>query len=310
MINFGAHLMIGFSGISPEDAEVRQIQQYLRDGLIGGVILFSHNIRNPTQVTELIQSFYEASIVHKPLIAVDQEGGRVQRLSSKNGFEDFSSAHHLARFFTPEQAYAEYKKMASTLKTVGFNVNFGPVVDLEYEESPHMICPVIGGIERSYSPDVSVVVQYAQAFIKAHREIGILTSLKHYPGHGFASQDSHKGLTDITASYRSIEEEPFKQLIEKGDADMVMIGHLINRSCDPSYPASLSPLFLKRLRSYYTGVTVSDDFFMGAIVQHFTLKEVLSQAIRAGIDLLVFSNNPAANLGKSEEHYPTPMMIV
>lgn len=297
MTDFGSRLILGFSGCSPEEESPRQIQGYLKEGLIGGVILFTHNIQSPEQVADLIQSFYKASFPNKPLIALDQEGGHVQRLSSKNGFHDFPSAKQIALSPTPQQAYEKYRNMAIDIKAAGFNLNFGPVVDLEYERPSGQPCPVIGGVERSYGADVRQVVAYAQAFIEAHRQEGILTSLKHYPGHGFATHDSHKGLVDITNTYRAIEEQPFRELIQGGWADMVMVAHLMNRRIDENYPASLSPRILKKLRTYYDGVTVSDDLHMGAIIQHFSLEDVLRQTLQAGVDLLVFSNNPKATRG-------------
>ena len=297
MINVGSRLILGFSGYSPEDEDLRQIRDYLRENLIGGVILFAYNIHSPQQVTELIRGFYEASFPNKPLIALDQEGGRVQRLNSKNGFHDFLSAKQIALSLTPQQAYEKYKAMAAIIKAAGFNLNFGPVVDLEYEKPSGQPCPVIGALERSYGIDVEDVILYARAFVEAHRQQGVLTSLKHYPGHGFAAYDSHKGLVDITNTYRTMEELPFRELIQEGGADMVMVAHLMNRQIDDNYPASLSPAILKKLRAYYDGVTVSDDLHMGAIIQNFSLEDVLQQTLRAGMDLLVFSNNSKATGG-------------
>ncbi|MBL9029008.1 MAG: glycoside hydrolase family 3 protein [Caedimonas sp.] len=301
MTGFGKRLIFGFVGCDPEDEEARRLRSCLRDELIGGVILFAHNIRDPRQVYELIQSFYEASsnAINKPLIAVDQEGGRVQRLNSGNGFHDFPSAQQMAARYTPQQAYEKYTEMAKDIRAAGFNVNFAPVVDLDHEKPSGQPCPVIGALGRSYGTEVPQVVEYAHAFVRAHRQQGILTCLKHYPGHGFAAKDSHKGLVDITQTHRPMEEQPFKELVKNGDADMVMVAHLVNRQEDADYPASLSPKTLKDLRTYYEGITVSDDLHMGAIIQHFSLEEALRQTLLAEVDLLVFSNNPKASGGKT-----------
>jgi len=157
-------------------------------------------------------------------------------------------------------------------------------------------CPVIGQIERAYHKDPEIVSQYARSFVKAHRQEGILTSLKHFPGHGFATGDTHKGFVDITETFENQELEPFYKLIDQGYSDMIMVGHQTHRGIDPNYPATLSKKFIIPLlrERGYDGVVVSDDLHMGAILQFYSFEETIVNAINAGIDILVFSNNPAA----------------
>lgn len=293
----GQMIMVGFHGTDLKDPEVQQTLHLAREGKIGGVIFFGYNIVNPRQVKKLTSAFQEA----QPglLIAIDQEGGKVKRLSSQNGFQDFPSAKKIAETQSPLQAYQIYLKMAKMIKGAGFNLNFGPVVDLHADPKGHE-CPVIGKLERSYSSHVNKVVEYATMFIEAHRKLGILTSLKHFPGHGYARHDSHKGMVDITMTSHPQEQEAFYRLIASGKVDTLMSGHLMHQRWDAHYPATLSSHILKHnLREgvKYEGVIITDDLHMGAIGQHYPLEEVIIQAIRAGNDILLFSNNKAAAQG-------------
>jgi len=293
----GQMIMVGFHGTKLTDPEVQETLQLAREGKIGGVIFFGYNIVNPRQVRKLTTAFQQAQ--PDLLIGIDQEGGRVKRLSARNGFEDFPSAKEVADTQSPLQAYQTYLKMAQMIKFAGFNLNFAPVVDLHADSTGHE-CPVIGKIERSYSANINQVVDYAPAFVSAHRKIGILTSLKHFPGHGYARRDSHKGMVDITATSCPQEQDVFYRLIEAGKVDTVMSGHLIHRKWDAQYPTTLSSHVLKnylRERVKYDGVIITDDLHMGAIGQHYNLEEVAIQAIRAGNDILLFSNNKAAAKG-------------
>lgn len=291
MSTFGTQLILGFHGCRPEDSEPRLIQDYLRHQRIGGVVLFGHNIQDGAQVRELIQSFREASPCGFPFIAIDQEGGRVQRLNARHGFQNYPSAWDMAQNHTPDQAKEIYYDMASTLKDVGFNLNFGPVVDLTYPQDTDKVCPAIGAHGRSYSDDTAQVEAYGRAFVEGHRKAGVVSCLKHYPGHGLSLKDSHKNLVDITNTYQAYEEYPFKNLSQSGHADMIMIAHLIHRALDPIHPASTSLRIMKKLRSFYQGVVITDDLLMGAIVRHYPLEAVIQQTLKAGVDLLIFSRN-------------------
>ncbi|MGI4850612.1 MAG: glycoside hydrolase family 3 N-terminal domain-containing protein [Janthinobacterium lividum] len=291
MPTFGQQLILGFHGCHPEDAEPRLIQDYLRHKKIGGVILFGHNIQDRHQLRNLIQSFYDASPDNIPFVAIDQEGGRVQRLSAANGFQNFFSAWDVAQNYTPEQAIDIYCDMASMLKEVGFNLNFGPVVDLTYPQDSNKVCPVIGAHGRSYGVTPAQVEDFSRAFVEGHRKAGVVSCLKHYPGHGLSLKDSHEGLVDITNTYQFYEEDPFKNLSHSGHADMIMVGHLMHRTWDPAYPTSLSLKTMERLRAFYQGVVITDDLLMGAIVHHYPLKTVIQQTLKAGVDLLIFSSN-------------------
>jgi beta-N-acetylhexosaminidase len=260
-------------------------------GAVGGVVLYKYNIKSPIELKQLTENLLK--INPELLIAVDQEGGLVQRLSEKAGFISTASAQYIADHSTPEEAGEIYNRMARELHDYHINVNFAPVVDLN---NPDSLCPVIGKLERSFGDNVAKVTSYAEKFIDAHHANAVLTAVKHFPGHGYALKDSHLGMTDVTGQAKDIELEPYYELMKHDKIDMVMTAHVINKKLDEHHPATLSPLILKTLlRDHgYQGVIVSDDLFMGAIIQHYGFEESIVLAVNAGCDLLIFSDNIAA----------------
>ncbi|WP_032112310.1 glycoside hydrolase family 3 protein [Candidatus Paracaedibacter symbiosus] len=292
----GNLIITGFKGTSPEEEGVKKIHTLLQQEELGGVILYGYNIVNPEQLFNLTKSLHEANL--KSFIAVDQEGGFVQRLTEQKGFRKTPSAADVAQLYAdPEEARSLYNLMAEELKRYYININFAPVVDLNNPENPS---PAIGKYKRSYGDDPELVSQYAKVFIEEHLKHGILSSPKHFPGHGYSTGDTHQDITDTTQ--RAIPEKelvPYKTLMKSNHLDMVMTAHIVNRreEYDPEgYPATLSPKILKNLlRSQgYNGVVISDDLHMGAIQKHYSINQVVPLALNATCDMLLFSNNRAA----------------
>jgi len=294
-IKIGQMFMRGFRGLSidPADPVIRDIREH---GL-GGVVLFDYdvpsgtpvrNIASPDQVRGLISTLQEAAD-GSLLVAVDYEGGRVNRLKSRFGFPETVSAQTLGLqdpAHTGEQAAA----MADMLADLGFNMNLAPVVDVNVNPES----PVIGALERSFSGDPDTVAAHAAAFIEAHHDRNILCTLKHFPGHGSAASDSHKGLTDITETWSEKEFAPYRTLIQKGLADAVMTAHVYHAGLDPEFPATLSSKIiggLLRRQLGYNGIVLSDCMQMGAIVQEYGFEEAVLRAVQAGVDILVYANN-------------------
>jgi beta-N-acetylhexosaminidase len=291
----GQQLMVGFQGTDASQESVKALFKAIEEGKVGGAIFFKHNIVSPAQIKRLVKAFKTLAAPSPLFLAIDQEGGRVQRLSTSNGFADFYSAFEVSTRFSPEEAYHYYQKMASMVKETGFNVVLGPVVDLHRNPKNGAVCPVIGGLERSFSDDPQRVASYAEAFIQAHHDYSLLTVLKHFPGHGFAKNDTHKGLVDITDTWDNLELEPFIKLKKK--ADMIMGAHLMHRTWDPKDPLTLSSSFnqeVLRKRIGFDGVVITDCLCMGAIQQYYSLKETVIKGLKAANDILLFSNNAAA----------------
>ncbi len=297
----GQMLIVGFIGAGTDGNWVRTVRGQITDGAIGGVFFLKRNIQNRAQLTALTQSFRRASNGPPPFISVDQEGGFVQRLTRANGFTLIPSALRMVERQGPERAREIYRLAASELAAAGFNLNFAPVIDLNVNPSN----PVIGRVRRSYSPDPDTVAHFARILIDEHRRYGIATSLKHFPGHGSSTTDSHEVLVDISATWRDTELAPYRGLISEGYADMVMVGHLYTNALEPRprHPASLSPALIDgvlRGELNHNGVVITDDLDMKAIRRNHDFREIVVSAIRAGNDILLFSQTASPKVDLPE----------
>jgi len=291
----GQTIMVGFAGRREQDSGVQAVVAQLRDGMVGGVVLFPNNIGDSVQLTALIDVLRRAPSGLPPFIAVDQEGGAVQRLRARQGFEWFPSAQLVGEnpsLDSQEVAEEIYTQMAAELAGLGFNMNLGPVVDLNTNPNN----PVIGARGRSFGGTSDIVSPMAAAFINAHHAANIATVAKHFPGHGSSAVDSHRTLADVSQTWQEEELEPYRRLMLQGLLDGVMIGHLYHpRFSDlEDIPASLSAKAAAVLRRSdalgFDGVIVSDDMDMGAIVEAFSPEEATVRAIQAGTDIVIFSN--------------------
>ncbi len=290
----GQMLMVGFHGVSV--TKNSQICKDIKKYNLGAVILFDYNpvnknkaknISSRGQLKKLTTELQACSSDGKLLIAVDQEGGKVQRLKNKYGFNGkFPKASDVAKM-DQKQIRSTYLKMAKELKSVGINYNLAPVVDLDINMKNH----VIHGLGRSYGKDPKIVAKYAGTFMDAMNDYGVITSLKHFPGHGSSVGDTHKGYVDVTKLWKEVELEPYKYL--KDRADTIMVAHVFNKNIDSKYPATLSSKTINGLLRNsigYKGVVITDDLQMGAISKKYSLKSTLQLAINAGNDILLFGN--------------------
>ena len=292
----GEMIILGFRGTEVSDSS--KIVQDINEYNIGGVILFDYdvpsksfprNIVDPKQTKKLIEDLKK--LTRSDLfIAVDAEGGLINRLKAKYGFMQIESPGAMGES-DPENTFIKVSPLGLELDYLGFNLNFAPVVDVNINKDN----PVIGHLERSFSDDPVKVYEHAGYFIDAMHKYDIITAIKHFPGHGSSTEDSHLGLVDITNTYKEeVELFPYRKLIEDNKTDIIMTAHVMNRNIDPDNPATLSSRFLKdilRDRLNYEGVIVSDDMKMGAIATYFGFEEAIIKAIKAGCDLLIFSNN-------------------
>lgn len=289
----GQKLMIGFEGTHPNDASIRALSKQIEAGLVGGLIFFKYNIDSPSQVYELTRYFKSLSVPYPLFLGVDQEGGRVQRLNATNGFKNFKSAKEIGDAGDVAAAYDHYADMARITRDAGFNVVFGPVVDVH-----DAVCPVIGAYGRAYGSDTKTITLFARAFVDAHLDQGILTSLKHFPGHGSSLVDSHAGFVDITKTWSPRELLPFKALIESRAAPLIMTAHVWSDAVDPLNPASLSKAWMQQLRTdlKYQGVVITDDLCMGAIMNHASIHDAVLASYVADSDIALLSMNALARL--------------
>lgn len=288
-------LMVGFRDtvIGSESHIVRDIQQYG----IGGVVIYEYDgpsksrPRNINSKEQLIQLNTDLqSLTDRPLfIGIDEEGGRVSRLKRRYGFKRTKVPQYLGELNSTDSTLKYAGQIAAACNEVGVNINFAPLVDVNVNK----VSPVIGSLGRSFSSNIDTVVSVAESFVKAHHSQNVYCSLKHFPGHGSAKADSHKGFTDVSNTWTEKELEPYQRMINDSLCPMVMTAHVFNRNLDPIYPATLSKPTLDILRRdmNYDGLIISDDMMMMAITRHFGLEEALEKAINAGVDVLIFSNN-------------------
>ncbi len=299
----GQMIVVGFEGDGPGDAGVKAVAAELAAGRLGGVMYLKKNVASLATVREMNAMFRAASPELPPFITLDQEGGAVERLTKDVGFNEIANAATIAARNSPEEAEVIYARMAQAIAEQGFSVNFGPVADLNTNPDNQ----IIARFGRAFSADPEVVTAYDAAFIRAHRAAGLVTALKHFPGHGSSTADSHEGFVDITETWDPVELEPYAALIDEGMADMVMVGHLYHADFadqDGETPSSLSPRWIDgvlRDELGFDGVVISDDLEMGAIREHFTLEETVTRAVRAGMDILLFSNTADYRSGLSRE---------
>ena len=295
--DIGEMLLVGFRGTTVDSTHhiVRDIRQYH----VGSVILFEYdspsggrhrNVSSPQQLRSLC-SYLQGLTAERLLISVDQEGGMVTRLKQRDGFPATLSPLATAKA-GDASVRSNAQVVARSLRAAGINLNFAPCVDVNVNPA----CPVIGKMERSFSENPGRVSHCARIWIEEQHKEGVISCLKHFPGHGSAKGDTHAGLVDVTGTWIPAELEPYRTLIAEGGVDMVMVAHVINRNLD-TLPASLSPKVIRGLLRDslgFKGVVITDDLAMGAIAKQYGLEEALRLAILAGSDLLCLSNNGSA----------------
>jgi beta-N-acetylhexosaminidase len=287
-------LVVGFRGLTLADAP--WVTEAIRDAGIGGVILFDRdqeegalrNVESPDQVRGLVAELRALVPDRELIVAIDQEGGLVTRLSSRHGYPELPSEAAIGSL--GDAAVAAWAGgLVATLADAGINLNFAPVVDVDVNPEN----PAIGALDRSFSANPAVVARDAEIEVRAHRERNVRTALKHFPGLGSATANTDFGVADVTETWAPTELGPYRDLLGKGLVDMVMAAHVVNGQLDPSAPASLSSATITSLLRDdlgWDGVVVTDDLQAGAITEAFGADDAVILAIEAGCDLLLFAN--------------------
>lgn len=289
-------LIVGFRGMELNSSE--PIYDLITKENIGGVILFDYdvpskkaerNIKDPDQLRKLCTDLQKAG-ENRLFISIDQEGGKVGRLKESYSFPPTVSQQYLGDNNNPKLTAEWSARTATTLKSLGINLNFVPSVDLNINPD----CPIIGKLERSFSSDPQIVINNAKIVIEEYRKQGILTAIKHFPGHGSSTADTHNGIVDVSSTYSDQELIPFRELIKEGVVDIVMTSHVFNSNFDEKYPATMSYNTLTnklRVQMGFNGIIVSDDMSMGAMAKEYDLATCFEKAINAGVDMFIISNN-------------------
>jgi len=304
-------LLLGFEGAATSEV-VDQVTPLIELGVAGFILFSNHfnqrqlqkNIVDYDQTKLLIESLHITNHHYHELpvlVAVDYEGGSVDRLAHLKGSPITPSAQQSA-LWSKSQFDEMAQAMANFCHQLGFNVNFAPVVDLNLTDRKG----IINQFERSYGSNPIQVSHLAWQFMQPFLKLGIACCLKHYPGHGSAIGDTHQHFVDVSDTYNHEELLPFQNILQnKHPLVTVMTAHVVNRQLDSTgLPATLSKAMLNeylRIDWQYNGIIVSDDLQMLALARHYSLRQRLAMAINAGCDLLIIGN---------QMDYDNPMEVI
>jgi len=276
----GQLLFAGFAGTAlPDD-----LAALIRAGRVGGVVLFARNVASPAQLRALVAELHDRAPASAPLsVAIDQEGGRVQRLRAP--WTEWPPMRRLGERGSPADTEAVARALGRELADLRVDLDFAPVADVDTNPAN----PVIG--DRSFSRDPEEVARHAVAFTLGLQREGVAACAKHFPGHGDTSVDSHLELPRIEHDRERlarVELVPFRALAAARVASM-MTAHVSLPRLDPAFPATLSPAVLALLREEigYDGLVFSDDLEMRAIADRFAPDAVTRGALAAGVDALL-----------------------
>ena len=277
----GQLLFVGIEGTE----ESSDLREFLEEFKPGGIVLFARNIQSPDQVRRFC-AFLSAAVDPAPFLSIDQEGGRVNRLSPLVG--PLPPAAALARQTKKDMVREFGIQTGRALKALGFNMDFAPCVDLSTPEATNGIA------ERAFGNDARTVVRLAGAFLDGLQSEGVAGVLKHFPGLGPTDADTHLSLPTSGKSVQKLWEEdllPFRSLGQRAAAIMVAHAHYASLDADRKTPASLSSAVVGGLlheRMDYRGISIPDDLEMGAVSEQGPPDELSLRALVAGCDMAMF----------------------
>lgn len=270
------------------DAMVRSVAKYN----IGGICLFARNIEQRQQTIKLNEDIQNIS-KFPMFITVDEEGGEVSRIGSNTNMltTPFPPMEEVGNFDDEEYAYNVGSTLGKDIKELGFNVNFAPVADVRTNEYNTEIG------SRSFGSDAKLVARMVAQVVKGIEDQGISATLKHFPGHGDAGEDSHKGAVNVENDIdrlRKVEFVPFKAGIKAG-VDFVMVSHIsISRITQNTVPASMSSLVLNemlRRELGFEGIVITDAMDMKSITDNYTSGQAALKAFKAGVDIILMPDD-------------------
>jgi len=296
-LKIGQMVMMGINERTKVEAGDPLLEE-IQSGKLGGILLFEKNIASAdskNKLKALIDSLQKKAAVTL-FVTIDEEGGKVHRLKEKYGFVGMPSAAYLGKLDNADSTLFYNRRLAAQLAEIGINLNYAPVLDLAV--NPKNV--VIVQKERSFSKNPDLVSKHALLCIQAHHEHKVKTILKHFPGHGSSTGDSHLGMVDVSASWSFSELLPYWDVLQAGQCDAIMTAHLVNRNWDSTaLPGTLSHNVVSgMLRNLlgYEGVVFSDDMQMHAISKNYGFEKSLELAINAGVDVVMYGNNVDAKL--------------
>lgn len=279
----GQMVISGIDGYTLMDTTSKMIKDYH----VGGFIILGENVKNSEQLLSLVNSLKTTNSKSSKLplfLSIDQEGGRVDRMPSEIKRLPLNST--IGKVTSSSFSYEIGSILAEELNLFGLNMDFAPVLDIN--SNPQN--PVIG--DRSYGSKPDVVVKHGIQTMLGIKSGSIIPVVKHFPGHGDTSTDSHVGLPAVNNDIerlKSFELIPFNEAI-KGGADAVMVAHILLPKIDPKNPSSMSKIIVDdilRKGMNYDGVVITDDMTMGAIMKNYDIKEAAVKSVNAGCDIIL-----------------------
>jgi len=282
----GQVLIAGFPGGEPPAA----IRAALAADALGGVVLFRRNIEGPRQLAELLRRLLRDA-AGAPLVAIDQEGGRVQRLRAP--VLELPPMRALGRRGDPALTREAARLLGRQLRALGLSMNFAPVLDVDSNPAN----PVIG--DRSFSSDPAVVIEQGLAFAAGLADAGVLACGKHFPGHGDTDLDSHLALPTLRHGRERLDAVELAPFRRAQTIPALMTAHVVFETLDPTVPATLSRRVVHELLREelgYGGVVISDDLEMKAVRDRWGVLEGGVRAIEAGCDMLLVCSDVDACL--------------
>jgi beta-N-acetylhexosaminidase len=280
----GAMIIAGVEGTAPTE----KTKSMLQNQHVGGIIFYKNNVESPEQLVSYVNRLktWNEQNPSALFISIDEEGGKVSRLP---GIEKIPTAKSIGHINDVTYAQSIGKYLGNASKAMGINMDYAPVLDIN--SNPNN--PVIGN--RSYGTTSSIVSKVGRAVMKGIQSTKTIPVIKHFPGHGDTSVDSHLDLPVVHKSLtelQSFEWKPFEDAIAEG-ADSVMIAHILFPKIDNKYPASLSPTIITdqlRNKIGFQGVVMTDDLTMGAISKNYGMGKAAVQSVQAGSDILLIAH--------------------
>ena len=281
----GQMILAGISGTTMDTNTKKLISQFH----VGGIIFYKNNLETPAQTVQLMNQLKTGNSSSLPLLlGIDQEGGRVTRLPG--GLVNFPSNKQIGKVNNPEFSYKVGTLLGHELKEFGLNLDFAPVLDIN--SNPNN--PVIG--DRSFGNKAEIVSKLGIQTMKGIQSQNVIPTIKHFPGHGDTSVDSHLELPIVNKSFKELKELeliPFERAIDQG-ADVVMVAHILLPQLDKTNPASMSKAVmtdLLRKQLSFKGVIITDDMTMGAITEHFDIGKAAVESVKAGSDIILVGHD-------------------
>lgn len=275
----GQMIIAGFEGSVLEPS----VAQSLRNEELAGVVLFGRNLGSIEEIAQLTQSIHDAA-PHTPFVAIDQEGGPVQRI--KAPLTVWPPMQKIAACEDANFVAKVGEALSDEIAWLGFNLNFAPVVDIHTNPQN----PIIG--ERAFGTTPQSVSRYAGAFLGGMAIAGMMPCAKHFPGHGDTDTDSHLELPVLRSDLDTLMQRElalFKAMIQ-AKVPMIMTAHILFPSIDNEHPATLSSPILNdllRIKLGYDGIVITDDLNMSALADHYSIEEIAERGLHAGVDIFL-----------------------